>query len=449
VAKRVVLHMGTEKTGSTSIQRTIARNAGVLDEHGWVFPSLRQRANADPNSARSSMKSRMKWKNLDEPGWDLLDSALAKLEDGQTMVISDEGMYRTTLGLPAEKLAGMLAGCEVKVILYVREQANFLQSLILQNQKKEKRATNFEDPAYVEKLIQSRDLNYYRVCSRLEKIFGLGSVEARLSERNSLIDGDVVLDFFTTAGYEHADELVVPPTSNASLSVQMAHALRVVAQEKHKGFRYVDLRDAALRLSYNGAGDKHFMSQAEVTVLRARHAQSNQRLVRSYLTNADEVPESPAWCDESTITVQEAQDQLRELVSFGPCLGQGWGGGRNIGLRLFGEGWQHDINDRTLKASLGSQEGIIRVRVPFEQRFKRLDKLAITLNIADDDQTIRRCDVSVNERPIGEVDILRDPVVFDCDLLEPLDTAELRVRPHPDDFQQPVWIESIDIAHID
>ncbi|MCP4086616.1 MAG: hypothetical protein GY745_16410 [Actinomycetia bacterium] len=75
----------------------------------------------DARGARILAKARMNWKALDDPGWLRLREAIEQVEPGQTMIISNESLYRVARGLAFERLGTLLDGFEVKVVLYLRE----------------------------------------------------------------------------------------------------------------------------------------------------------------------------------------------------------------------------------------------------------------------------------------------------------------------------------------
>ncbi|MCP3913241.1 MAG: hypothetical protein GY713_20115 [Actinomycetia bacterium] len=400
----------------------------------------------DARGARILAKARMNWKALDDPGWLRLREAIEQVEPGQTMIISNESLYAR--GLAFERLGTLLDGFEVKVVLYVREQAEFIQSMILQNQKKGERAFDFRDPDRFEPFLRRRNLNYYQMCARLEQVFGDGTIDARIFDRGSLVGNDVVVDFFTAIGVDGIESMMKPPQSNSSLTAEVAEALRALNAAPLQEQRYSDLLDAGLRLSHNGVGSKYFLTEVQVGLLRARFAESNRQFVSRYLANADEIPEAVAWCDPgSSPDLGEVREAIVQLASAAPRLNGRWGGGPNVGRRIFGWGWNLEESDKRVLASFCEDEAIARFRLPFTRRFQRRDEVRVTLIPVSVDQDPGPCAVSVNGRDLGEVMLLSEPIVFPCALIESDDLVEITFRPHNGGRALSTQFKALEISH--
>ncbi len=134
---RILLHIGTHKTATTTIQNTFAANRALLARHGLIYPDL-GRSTGHHGLA-------MRWVTLPEAfalqggaeaGWDRV-AALAKGD--ATVLISSEEFSR---GLPEPRvnfreLRDWLSGfAEVQVICTLRDQLSYLQSIYLEVSKK-------------------------------------------------------------------------------------------------------------------------------------------------------------------------------------------------------------------------------------------------------------------------------------------------------------------------
>lgn len=137
MTSRIILHIGTHKTATTTIQNTFAANRALLARHGLDYPTL----NAVPGHHGLAMK----WLCLPdvyalpggaEAGWARV-GALAQA--GRTVFLSSEEFSR---GLPAPgvdlaELRGFLAPFdEVRVLCTLRDQLSYLQSIYLELSKK-------------------------------------------------------------------------------------------------------------------------------------------------------------------------------------------------------------------------------------------------------------------------------------------------------------------------
>ena len=140
--KKLILHVGIHKTGTTNIQRVLYENRDWLAERGLFypvsFPFLGSRAHH--NFAHAFTNNRYeKRKKVSE----FLKSALISSGPNDTIIISSEPLYRHLLGgspwegLLAEdyfktrnaylaKLSDALKDFEVEVVLYFRDYAYWL-----------------------------------------------------------------------------------------------------------------------------------------------------------------------------------------------------------------------------------------------------------------------------------------------------------------------------------
>ena len=84
---RVILHAGTHKTGTTSIQIALDHNRNWLHERGYVYPKLRDGACNHNKLARSLARSELGNVNV--------RSELAA-SSGHTLILSAEGLWATT-----------------------------------------------------------------------------------------------------------------------------------------------------------------------------------------------------------------------------------------------------------------------------------------------------------------------------------------------------------------
>jgi len=135
---RVVLHIGTHKTGTTTIQHVFARNREILQEAGLIYPEVGRQPGHHALIAP--------WVNLpavfhvgDDP--DPLWVALAERHAGDEGVVflSSEEFSRATKNRRVDfgHVRKLLAGFEgVSVVCVLRDQASFLQSVFLEVAKK-------------------------------------------------------------------------------------------------------------------------------------------------------------------------------------------------------------------------------------------------------------------------------------------------------------------------
>ena len=120
MAKRVLLHVGTPKTGTTYLQDVCFLNRSLLEEHGILYPADR----FDAHFLAALDLMRLPWGGLEEQAvgaWDRL-AAEVRAFDG-TAIISHEILARATPAQAQRALTslGHGAGTEVHLVLSVRD----------------------------------------------------------------------------------------------------------------------------------------------------------------------------------------------------------------------------------------------------------------------------------------------------------------------------------------
>lgn len=144
---RLILHAGTHKTGTTSIQKVLADHRDSLRRQGLIYPDG---GAAFPNSSVPHHKFSHILTGV-EDGWRekavaFIAGATESARPGDALLISAEPVYRHVFGYAGwdrftdpgywtgrkrylEVLAGVLRDFEVEVVLFLREKESFSRSL--------------------------------------------------------------------------------------------------------------------------------------------------------------------------------------------------------------------------------------------------------------------------------------------------------------------------------
>jgi hypothetical protein len=120
VSKRVLLHVGTPKTGTSYLQDVLFRNRPLLEEHGILYPADR----FDAHFLAALDLMRLPWGGLETEAVGAWDRIAAEVRDWHgTAIISHEILAtasRMQAGRALESL-GHRDGTEVHVVLSVRD----------------------------------------------------------------------------------------------------------------------------------------------------------------------------------------------------------------------------------------------------------------------------------------------------------------------------------------
>lgn len=203
--KKVFLHIGCEKTGTTSIQNTLAANRGLLNDYQILYPeTLGVTANHTKLAiyALNEDKKRTQFvpKNQTLAAFreNLRDSFLEEVKrtSADTIIISAEWLHRLKDDDEFIRLHSLLAEVTdtVEVLFYVRRQDQLAMSLYSTSLK----AGSYKKFSFPSISSQSSLPYYYDFLSIYRKwksVFGLGNVQIRVFDRKRLYKGDVVRDF--------------------------------------------------------------------------------------------------------------------------------------------------------------------------------------------------------------------------------------------------------------
>lgn len=126
----VIVHIGTDKTGSTAIQKLINSNRDVLEAKDWVYPT--KTWNLEHNHTKISIA-------LGQNEFEILQKLREEIEASgrNNVLLSFEGFYT----LNEEQISAFVSALqslnrgEVKIIIYLRRQDDKIESGILQNIK--------------------------------------------------------------------------------------------------------------------------------------------------------------------------------------------------------------------------------------------------------------------------------------------------------------------------
>ncbi|MDC0736662.1 hypothetical protein N6L24_00075 [Cognatishimia sp. SS12] len=207
---QVIIHIGTQKTGSTAIQSALFSNAEALEPLGYHFVKAGRRRAAHNHIAVSSRGPEI---------GALLDEVVAEIDAApdKIHILSSEMFFRTSI---AETLAAAFPDRlkdNIKFIAYVRRQDKFLEAMYKQLLKNGRfRGTPAE---FVEK--KQHSAAYTQVLDVFARHFGQAALSVKPFERRLFDGGDVVRDFLK--------ELGVPEAASASWSY--AHSNVTLSRE--------------------------------------------------------------------------------------------------------------------------------------------------------------------------------------------------------------------------
>jgi len=159
--RKLILHIGTHKTGTTSIQKALAVNREWLRERGLIYPAGGPfYSNRMPHHEWSHGLTGTDRRELERSA-SFIDHAASLGKDDDTLLISAEPIYRHIDGADmfdfsdvgdywdrrkryVQTVATVLAGFDVRVIVWFREKVDFARSLFAELIRREKWNGSFD-----------------------------------------------------------------------------------------------------------------------------------------------------------------------------------------------------------------------------------------------------------------------------------------------------------------
>jgi hypothetical protein len=324
----LVLHIGSGKTGTTSIQSFMHTNRGRMAEHGILYPRT-------PGLMRHS---RISLSVLSEtavdraPAWhrqgfsqpvdefrELVHGELrAEIADAglPRVVLSDEALFGARF--PAvrrlRELTDDLART-VRVVAYLRRQDDHVASRYQQ-------VVKVGETRRLAERVAAMDLsgfyNYYRRLKRWKQIMEPDTFVIRRFERASFAGGSLHQDFLEAAGIDvpaDAFEEVVP--RNESLDAEAVELLRILnlmRVEQHGATPgQIDNRDLIQRLkaaTADGPGETLTLPPAMLEQFMGQWEEANRAVARDFLDDpSGELFRAPR--KTSNITSRQVFDPAR------------------------------------------------------------------------------------------------------------------------------------------
>jgi hypothetical protein len=299
VTKTIYLHIGTQKTGTTTLQMLGKHNRGKLAARGVLYPSAPGEVNHTGLALFATGGERCMDLAMEAGlrGQASIDAYQAALPDRLRTEIAAAGTPKVWLSnehlssrvrtLPQiAALAALLRSLaeEVKVIVYLRHQPEFYLStysmVIKAGSEQESRVPRTERNYYY---------NYEKMLTQWAAAFGDAAIAVRVFERPALKNGDVVDDIFELIGISR-DGLDVPPSQNPSLDAASLQFLQLfrrhVPRHTDEGPN-PDHADIIKALEALPAGAKFSVPAATMRHLAEMFAPSNARVARRFLGRAD------------------------------------------------------------------------------------------------------------------------------------------------------------------
>ena len=181
--KEILLHIGKQKTGTTSLQEYFYKNRKKLRENGVYYPKTGLRGQSHSEIAGILQQP------VNPSNQVLIEELLREITNCgfHKIIISCEGLEKVS----PQKLKNVFTGYQLKPIVYLRNQVDFLASCYLQHIQETFKSTALEDFLT---LSRNSKLDYKGYLRKYKSVFG-NDIGVSLYDKDYLYNGDIVDDF--------------------------------------------------------------------------------------------------------------------------------------------------------------------------------------------------------------------------------------------------------------
>lgn len=299
---KLILHIGTEKTGTTSIQKYLYQNRDLLEENGIYIPKsfgninhrsipgyCKRSDKFDDFHIASGILTKEERKSFEKEFENSIKNEFKTIPKHiHTVIISSEHFHSRLLFQDeidnVKKLFEPFFK-EIKIVVYLRRQIDLATSLY----STELKSGNVvpEINIFIKKrcLAQSHYFNYEKFLSLWECTFGKENLEIKLFDKEKFYENNLILDFSFFAFGELLENirqsLVFPEKENESLTPLGQEILLLLNEKKAKESfdKYNSIANKINHL-YRGEG-KHPNYELAIDVMNI-YAESNQQIQKKY-----------------------------------------------------------------------------------------------------------------------------------------------------------------------
>ncbi|MBO5245793.1 MAG: hypothetical protein J6B28_00855 [Eubacterium sp.] len=334
--KTLYLHIGTPKTGTSAIQHFLLKNNAVLAEHGYRFPKL-------PCAYTYARDNRNGYFITQKQGYAKgLKQILTCFEDSDHVILTEENLWRYfhTSPTAAQKLKDHADanGYQIRVIVYLRRQDEYMESLWKENIKHAKHFSSLTYEQRLSEILENESflLTYASRLDALAEVFGQEQLIIRRYEKDTWKNGLIIDDFLDCIGLEHTEDFRdLEKPKNLSLSANTAQIMRIInknqqftPEEKTYLVRFVR------EISPDSQAQQpcSMLSTAEAEELLQRFAEENTRVANEYINDGNPLfqpiqplikwtPDNPQFTEDmirlfsiTTIDLKRENAQLHEQI---------------------------------------------------------------------------------------------------------------------------------------
>lgn len=303
--RRVFVHIGRNKTGSTAIQSALSKRRSALRDAGYDFPGAGLDHGAIVYALSPTAMARLAEADREKRMADAAALRASVDEHDRHVIISSEGLGN----VHPRRLKEWLGEIEPTIVVYIREQVEYLASSYQQVIKGDLETCSFDEYA-------SRfTVDYEKILANWEAVFGRDNLIVRVYGKSAMTGGDVVTDFLEVVGISDVDKFKIDePNTNPSIRGAMLEAKRAI---NGCGFSFQEMIQGTYRALLE-IGNSYDEYRGSIGILpdfvesqRAIYRESNANVARRYFNREELFPISSIAAPEPV-----SQDDIRHALGI-------------------------------------------------------------------------------------------------------------------------------------
>ncbi len=326
---KVILHIGTEKTGTSSIQLFLNKNRRALRSNGyhylqtagtynhWALPAYCcESTRLDDFFRKQSVETDQERDSFKRDFIKRFDHELRSLSPNiHTVIISSEHFHsRLRSEREMQNLKTLLDQYfdEFSILCYIREQADTCESWYSTSLKS---GATYSFQEFIRRCKpEAYYFNYYEVLENWARFFGRKAIQAAVFDRRQFVDENLVADFASRIDPEMAVKLDTTNRSENQSLTPMGQALSRALNMQFSAGETDDLNAKTLQACRNviessmrGKGQRMLFERRES--IYTSFSESNEKVRLKYLPMLDVLFAPPQGTDAAEILVD------RDLLS--------------------------------------------------------------------------------------------------------------------------------------
>jgi len=283
--KKLFIHIGTHKTGTSAIQNFLFMNREALRQKGFLYPETGDKASHHALASEFRLLKRIKNKERELKTLSYIQEI--RTHNFDTSILSSEGLVLR--GTNVKKLRDIIpSDLDVKIVIYLRRQDERLESGYNQIVKGPRRySKKFLDESSITH--QKYILDYYKILTPWREVFGQENIIVRVYEKEQL-PGGIIVDFCSVIGLELDHSLRMSGDRiNQSLDWDIIEIIRLCNGKLKGDMKFHRWLVTTLKKIKRGNVNEkqHLLSPHQRLNLLEKYAESNAKVAREYLGRED------------------------------------------------------------------------------------------------------------------------------------------------------------------